>query len=84
MLLFFDVLTIGLAMLAAYLWFVSSRTRYRRVSRHEVIDAGDLNRIIVALNRSQIANERAALATAASAFALALRLLIDLLLRVGS
>jgi hypothetical protein len=83
MLMFFDILTIALAMLAAYLWFASSRTRYRRISRHESIDAGDLNRIIVALNRSQIANQRAALATAASAFALALRLLIDLLLRLG-
>lgn len=55
---------------------------YRRISRHEAIDAGgDLNRIIVALNRSQIANQRVALATAA--FALGLRLLIDLLLRLG-
>jgi hypothetical protein len=84
MLMFFDVLTIALAMLAAYLWFASSRTRHRRISRHEAVDAGDLNRIIVALNRTQIANQRAALATAASAFALALRLLIDLLLRLGS
>ncbi|MBL9096263.1 MAG: hypothetical protein JNK07_04995 [Alphaproteobacteria bacterium] len=83
MLVFFDVLTIGLAMLAAYLWFISSRTRYRRISRKEEIDAGDLNRIIVAMNRSQIANQRAALATAASAFALALRLLLDLVLRLG-
>ena len=40
-----------------------------------------MNRIIVALNRSQIANQRVALATAA--FALGLRLLIDLLLRLG-
>lgn len=83
MLVFFDILTIGLAMLAAYLWFQSSRTRYRRISRHEAIDAADLNRIIVAMNRSQIANQRAALATAASAFALGLRLLVDLLLRLG-
>jgi hypothetical protein len=84
MLMFFDIVTIALAMLAAYLWFASSRTRYRRISHHEAIDAGDLNRIIVALNRSQIANQRAALATAASAFALALRLLIDLLLRLDA
>jgi hypothetical protein len=83
MLIFFDVLTIALALLAAYLWFASSRTRYRRISRHEAIDAGDLNRMIVALNRSQIANQRAALATAASALMLALRLFVDLLLRVG-
>lgn len=80
-LIFFDVLTIAFAFLAAWLWLQSSRTRYRRISRHEAIDAGDLNRIIVAMNRSQIANQRAALATAASAFTLALRLLLDLLLR---
>ena len=83
MLMFFDVLTIALALLAAYLWFASSRTRYRRISYREALTAHDLNRIIVALNRSQIANQRAALATAASAFSLALRLALDLLLRLG-
>jgi hypothetical protein len=82
MFIFFDILTIGLAFLAAYLWFKSSRTRYRRVSRHEDIDAGDLNRIIVAMNRTQIANQRAALATAASAFTLSLRLLLELLMNL--
>jgi hypothetical protein len=83
MLIFFDVLTIALALLAAYLWFASSRNRYRRISHREELTAHDLNRIIVALNRSQISNQRAALATAASAFSLALRLGLDLLLRVG-
>ena len=83
MLMFFDVLTIALALLAAYLWFASSRTRYRRISYREELTAHDLNRIIVALNRSQIANQRAALATAASAFSLSLRLALDLLLRLG-
>ncbi|NOT39181.1 MAG: hypothetical protein HOP13_01680 [Alphaproteobacteria bacterium] len=83
MLLFFDVLTIFLSLAAALLWFNASRNRYRRISHHEEITAGDLNRIIVALNRSQIQNQRAALATAAAAFALTIRMAVDMLLRLA-
>lgn len=83
MVAFFDVLTIILSFVAALMWFNASRGRYRRVSHKEQIDAGDLNRIIVAMNRSQIRNQRAALATAAAVFALTLRLIVDLLLRLG-
>jgi hypothetical protein len=83
MVAFFDVLTIILTFVAALLWFTASRNRYRRISHKEQVDAGDLNRIIVALNRSQIQNGRAALATAAAAFALTIRLVVDLLLRLG-
>jgi hypothetical protein len=79
-LLVFDIATVALTFLAAYLWFNASHTRHRRISRGETLDAADLNRIIVELNRSQIANERAALATGAAGAALAVRLLLDLLL----
>ena len=79
-LLVFDVTTVALTFLAAYLWFTASQPRHRRITRDETLDAADLNRIIVTLNRSQIANERAALATGAAGAALAVRLLIDLLI----
>ena len=79
-LLAFDLTTVALTFLAAYLWFNASRSRHRRISRGETLDAADLNRIIVNLNRSQIANERAALATGAAGAALAVRLLVDLLI----
>jgi hypothetical protein len=40
----------------------------RRVSRFEELDAADINRIVVAINRNQIVNRRAALASAVAAF----------------
>ena len=83
MLIAFDIATIALTLLAAYLWFQSSRGRHRRISHREELTAHDLNRMIVVLNRSQIANQRAALATAASALSLALRLGLDMWLRIA-
>jgi hypothetical protein len=44
-----------------------------------LIDSADLNRIVVTINRTQILNAQAALATAISAAAVALLLLIDFL-----
>lgn len=61
-------LGIGAAALAsAAFWWAASRPRVRRVSRHEVLDAADINRIVTALNRTQILNARAAVATAVAA-----------------
>ncbi|HEY8563992.1 MAG TPA: hypothetical protein VIL65_00710 [Beijerinckiaceae bacterium] len=67
------------ALLASVLWFRASRRRVRRVSYREEIDAADLNRIVVAINRAQILNARAALAAAVSALCVALRFTCDLL-----
>ena len=52
---------------SAWLWLAASRSRVRRISRAEVLDAADINRLVTVLNRAQILNTRAALATAATA-----------------
>lgn len=61
-------IAIGLGALASsYLWWLASRQRLRRISRLEELDAGDMNRIVTALNRTQILNARAALLASATA-----------------
>jgi hypothetical protein len=50
----------------------------RRISRHEALDSADINRIVTTMNRTQILNARAALATALSALFAALRVVLDL------
>lgn len=74
-----DVFGIATAVLAAWLWYTASRRRLRRISRFEVLDSADLNRIVTTINRSSLLNSRAALATAVSAGCLALRFAADLL-----
>ena len=68
-----DLLTVGAALAAPWLWWAASRHRVRRISRDEVLDAADINRIVTALNRTQILSARAALATALAAVSAALR-----------
>jgi len=72
-----DLFAMAAALLAAAFWFMASRHRVRRVSRFEVLDAADLNRLVVAINRNQILNSRAALAAGVSALAAAARFGID-------
>ncbi len=72
-----DFTVIGFALASGWLWMSASRRKIRRVSKHENLDAADYNRIITALNRAQILNSRAALATGVAAMFAALRLLID-------
>ena len=73
-LLLLDAAIASGALLSAWFWWVASRQRVRRISRHEVLDAADVNRIVTALNRTQILNARAALATALAAVLAALRI----------
>ena len=73
-----DALIILVMLLSAFLWFLASRNRLRRISRHEVLDYADINRIVTAVNRAQILNSRAALMTALAAFLAAMRVMIDL------
>lgn len=61
------------AILAAWLWYLAGQRPVRRISRFEKLDHADINRLVVAMNRTAILNRRAALATAASAACLALR-----------
>ncbi len=70
------------ALASAWLWWRASRQRVRRISRQEVLDAADVNRIVTALNRTQILNSRAALATAAAGVFAACRLAVDGLSRL--
>ncbi len=60
-------LALSTALVAAYLWFRASSYQVRRVSKSEDINSLDLNRIVTAINRTQLLNRRAALATALSA-----------------
>ncbi len=75
--LLLDLLILGSACLSSWLWWVASRNRVRSISRREVLDAADINRIVTALNRSQIFNSRAALSTGCAAILATLRLLLD-------
>lgn len=59
--------TVIAALAAGVLWLLASRRRLRRLSRGETFDHADFNRVVVALNRMQILNSRAALATAIAA-----------------
>jgi hypothetical protein len=76
-----DLSAMVAALAASGLWFMSSRQRVRRISRAETLDAADLNRIIVAINRSQILNSQAAMAATLSALFAALRFGLDALVR---
>jgi hypothetical protein len=74
-----DAFALITAFVAAGFWLLASRNQLRRISYAEELNAADLNRMIVAINRSQILNGRAALATAVSAFAVAIRFVVSLL-----
>ena len=65
------------AFLAAWLWLLASGRRVRRVRHDEALDGADVNRLVTAMNRASLLNRRAALAATASAVAVALRFLVD-------
>jgi hypothetical protein len=69
-----DAAIVLAALGSAWLWWRASRQRLRRISRNEVLDHADLNRIVTAMNRTQILNSQAALATAIAAVLAGLRL----------
>lgn len=75
-----DTLTILSTLVASWLWYMAGSRSVRRISRHELLDAADINRLVVAMNRSAILNRRAALATAASALFIAIRFAASLFL----
>tara|TARA_B100000678_G_scaffold245564_2_gene218034 strand:+ start:526 stop:780 length:255 start_codon:yes stop_codon:yes gene_type:complete len=72
-----DAAIVAAAILSAWFWMRASGKRLRRVSKHETFDHADINRLVVALNRAQILNARAAKATAAAAALGGLRVLLD-------
>ena len=73
-----DLCIVAAALGSALLWWKASNQRIRRISRNEELDAADINRIVTALNRTQILNARAALATAVAAFLAGLRIALGL------
>jgi hypothetical protein len=78
--LFIAVVDFGIifaALASAWLWWLASRHRIRRISRYEDLNYADINRIVTAMNRTQILNSRAALATAIAAAIAGLRLAIN-------
>lgn len=68
-----DALALVSALAAAYLWWRASGNQVRRISLTEQLDARDFNRMVIAINRSQLLNRRAAIATAVSALAIAMK-----------
>ncbi len=72
---------IGLGALASsFVWWLASRQRLRRISRLEELEAGDMNRIVTTLNRTQILNARAALLASATALLAAVRMCFQIAL----
>lgn len=68
-----DFAVAGAALVSAWFWWRASEQRVRRISRFEELDAADLNRLVTTINRTQILNSRAALATALAALLAAVR-----------
>jgi hypothetical protein len=64
---------------AALFWYRASQRGLRRLTIHETFDYHDLNRIVNAINRNNILNRRAALASGGSALLIGLRMMVDLL-----
>lgn len=75
-----DIAAIGAALLAAWFWFLAGGRPPRRISKEEELDAADINRIVVALQRAAILNRRAAMASAASASMIAVSMLASWIL----
>jgi len=74
-----DLAIIMCATTSGLFWYLASRRQVRRIGRSEILDSRDINRIIVAFNRAQILNRRAAFATSATATLAAVRLGLDLI-----
>ncbi len=77
--LLLDLFIVAAAFFSGIFWWQASRTRMRRICRDEMLDHADFNRMVVAYNRTQILNARAAIATAAAGILAAMRLSITLI-----
>jgi hypothetical protein len=73
-----DLAIVACAALSGLFWYLASRRQVRRISRSEVLDSRDINRLIVAFNRAQLLNSRAAMATSATGLLAAIRLGLDI------
>ncbi len=73
-----DLAIVAGAALSGLFWYLASRRQVRRISRSEALDSRDVNRLVVAFNRAQLLNRRAALATSATGCLAAVRLCLDI------
>lgn len=71
-----DLGSIAASAAAAWFWYRASAARLQRAAHGETFDYHDLNRVIVAINRNNLRNRNAALASAIAAAVLALDLLV--------
>ena len=76
-LLVLDAIVFVSALIACVLWFRASHRKVRRVSRLETLDHADFNRLITNVNRTQILNAQAALATGIATALAAARFALD-------
>jgi len=72
--LMLDGSIVAAAFISGMFWWRASRKRLRRICRDEMLDHADFNRMVVAYNRTQILNARAAIATAVAGILATLRL----------
>ncbi len=72
--LLFDLSIVAAAFLSGMFWWLASWKRLRRICRDEMLDHADFSRLVVAHNRTQISNARAAIATAIAGILAAIRL----------
>jgi hypothetical protein len=77
-LILLDLSIVACAALSGLFWYLASRRQVRRISRSEVLDSRDINRLIVAFNRAQLLNRRAAISTSATGLLAAVRLCLDI------
>ncbi|PPC88047.1 MAG: hypothetical protein CTY31_08160 [Hyphomicrobium sp.] len=73
MIMVLDIASLLTALAASWLWYQASGRSIRRLHRFEEIDNHDFNRLVVAFNRTQQLNARAAMMTAISALCVAAR-----------
>lgn len=78
-----EITAIFTGILAAWLWYRASTSSLRRINKNEELDHRDINRIITQLNRSQMLNRKAALATAVAALAATIKYSADLAQTLG-
>lgn len=73
MIMVLDLASLLTALAASWLWYQASGRSIRRLHRFEELDNHDFNRLVVAFNRTQQLNARAAMMTAISALCVAVR-----------
>nr|WP_298685467.1 hypothetical protein [uncultured Dongia sp.] len=74
-----DILILFSTAFSAWFWWKASGRKLRRIAHDEKLDSHDINRIVTNINRGQILNARAALATAIAAALVAVRFFVILL-----